>query len=72
MIAKVYECYCEKTRKAQFTNDNFSIFVASKKRPTKAKLEALLKDELKGYHICYITDDICVDLGDCEILGVDL
>lgn len=72
MLAKVYECYCEKTRKAQFCLDNFSLFVASKKKPSKAKLEAHLSNILRGYRICYITDDICVDLSGCDIIGVDL
>lgn len=72
METKVYECYCEKTRTPTFSNDNISLFIACKRKPTIKEVEPLLKRHLEDYKICYITDDICVDIEDIEIIGLEL
>ena len=72
MKKTIYECYCEPTKKPQYISNNFSLIIACNKRPSKKKLEEILKDELNVYHICYITDDICLDLNGITIKEVNL
>ena len=45
MATKVYEVYCEPTPEPQY-GENFSLFVACKRKPTKEEYE-LLKEDLK-------------------------
>ena len=71
MEAKVYEVYCEPTTEPQY-NENFSLLVACKREPTPEELEKLLKDRLNGYHVLWVTDDICIEITDTEIIGLEL
>lgn len=71
MITKVYEVYCEPTPEPQY-GENFSLFVACKRKPKKKELEELLEDRLEGYHVCWVTDDITWDLEDLEIIPLEL
>ena len=71
MVTKVYEVYCEPTPEPEY-GENFSLFVACKREPTKEELEELLKNRLEGYHVCWVTDDITWDLEDLEIIPLEL
>ena len=58
MQYKLYEVYCEKTKKPTYSNNNFSLLVLSSKKPTDKMLTA----HLHGYHVCHVTSDICIDV----------